>query len=63
MRAIFHIPGNVDVTIKLFMINFNGGSKYSATGFMNGTGILSYPVEQSLRIVLIHLLTSVGVTS
>ena len=45
------------------MINVNGGSKYSATGFINDTGILSYPVEQWLRSVLIYLFTSVGVTS
>ena len=63
MRLIFHITGNVDVTIKLFMINVNGDSKYSATGFMNDTRILSSPVEQSLRSVLIYLLTSVGLTS
>ena len=63
MRAIFLIPGNVDVTIKLFMININDDSKYSATGFMNETGILTQPVEQSLRSVLIQLLTSVAVKS
>ena len=37
MRAIFHITGNVDVTMKLFKINGNVDSKYSATGFLNGT--------------------------
>ena len=59
MRAIFHIPGNVDVTTKLFMINVNGDSKYLATGFMNDIRILPQLVEQSLRRVLIHLLASV----
>ena len=41
MRAIFHTPGNADVTIKLFMMSVNGDSKYSASGFINDTGILS----------------------
>ena len=45
------------------MININDDSKYSATGFMNETGILTQPVEQSLRSVLIQLLTSVAVKS
>ena len=31
IRAIFHIPENVDVTVKLFMINVHGDSKYSST--------------------------------
>ena len=33
MRGILHIPENADVTIKLIMMNVNGDSKYSATGF------------------------------
>ena len=41
MPAIFHIPGNVDMTIKLFVINVNCNFKYLATGFMNDTGMLS----------------------
>ena len=40
MEVIFHKPGNAGVTIKLFMINVKGDSKYSATGFINDTGIL-----------------------
>ena len=40
MPVIFHIPGNVDMTIKLFMINVNGNFKYLATGFMNDNGML-----------------------
>ena len=46
MRAILHIPRNVDVTIKFIMINVNGDSKYSATGFMNDTGILVTVIVQ-----------------
>ena len=41
IRAIFHIPGNAGVTTKLFMINVNGDSKYSATGVINDAEILS----------------------
>ena len=63
MRAIFHIPGNVDVTIKLFMINVNGDSKYSGTGFVNDTEILTSLVEESLRSASLHLFISVPVTS
>ena len=40
MQVIFHIPGNVDVTIKLFFDKLNGDSKYLATGFINDTRIL-----------------------
>ena len=40
MRVILHIPGNADATIKLFMINVNGYSKYAATSFISDTGIL-----------------------
>ena len=46
MRTILHIPGNVDVTIKLIMINVNGDSKYSTTGFMNDTGILGTVIAE-----------------
>ena len=63
MRAILHTPENADVTIKLIMINVNGDSKYSATGFINATGILPYSVEQSLYNVLMQFFNSVGVTS
>ena len=63
MRPIFYIPGNADVAIKLFIINANGDFKYSATGFINDTGILTETVGQLLRSVLIHWFTSVGVTS
>ena len=28
MRQIFHVPGNVDVTVMLFIINVSGDSKY-----------------------------------
>ena len=33
-ERFFHIPGNADVTMKLFMIYVKDDSKYSATGFI-----------------------------
>ena len=41
MREIIHIPDNADFTIKLFMINVNGDSKYTASSLIKDTGILS----------------------
>ena len=39
------------------MINARGDEMYSATGFIRNMGMLSYPVEQSLRKLLIDFRT------
>ena len=40
------------------MTNVSGETKNSTTGFINIVGVLSYPVEQSLRRSLKHCSTS-----
>ena len=58
IRAILQWSGNFDCPIKLLIRNVNSEVVYSATGLINETWMLSYPVEQSFLSNLRQLSTS-----
>ena len=57
----FQQSGNIFLSIDELIIFTNGEVISSATALMNFTGVLSKPLEQSLRSSDINLFTSVNV--